>query len=107
MIEINKTRSELRREFLIKEMSKTWIHLPNSTRSLWDLASTVGVEARVEYVNNIGRATHSCYAGGWAIEEKRHDLGLILKDGTEIKGVEPTHFNFFKEIIKIKKIERQ
>jgi len=88
-------------------MRRIWVHLPDRSRTLWDLVSDIGVTQRIEYVNNIGRANGSCDDGGWLIEEKRHDLGLKLNDRTVIKGIDPKHFNFFKEVPIIKIFERQ
>lgn len=106
MIEPTLTRAERIRLIRINEMRKIWIHCPDRNRSLWELSETEKVIAKVEYIANVGRATGSCDDGGWIIEEKRIDVGLIFGNGLEVKGIEEKFFNYFKGIDIIKRYER-
>ena len=90
----------------IEEMRRIWIHCPDRNRSLWDLASTEGVTRRIEYFAEIGRPTGSCDNGGWKIETKRTDVGLVFGNGLEIRKVDEKYFNFFKNVEIIEKKER-
>lgn len=106
MTEPTPTRTELIRLKRIEEMKRIWIHTPERNRSLWELSEAEKVVARVEYIANVGRATGSCDKGGWIVEQKRIDTGLIFGNGLEVKGIEGKFFNYFKGVTIIKKYER-
>ena len=106
MTDTAQTKAQLTRETRIEEMKRIWIHYPVRNRSLWELSETEKVTQRVEYLAEIGKATGSCDNGGWKIETKRTDTGLIFGNGMEIRGVEEKHFNFFKGVEIIQKKER-
>lgn len=106
MIEPILTRAEQIRLKRIEEMKRSWVHTPEKNRNLWELSETEGVKARVEYIANVGRATHKLDSGGWVVEQKRIDTGLIFGSGLEVKGVEEKFFNYFKGVTIIKKYER-
>jgi len=101
-----KTKADLLRLKRIEEMKRIWIHTPEKNRSLWELAETEHIVRRVEYFANIGRPTGSCDDGGWIVERKRTDVGLIFGNGLEVRGIEEKFFNFFKGIEIIEKMER-
>lgn len=88
----------------IDEMKRIRIHLPDRSQSLWELAETKGVSQRVEYFNIIGRPTHQV-AVPWVEERIVHDWGLVFGDGTELRGIDIRHYNFFKNAEKIEKRE--
>ena len=88
----------------IDEMKRIRVHLPDKSYSLWELAETRGVAKRIEYFAIIGRPTHQI-ANPWIEERIVHDWGLIFGDGTELRGVDVRHYNFFKDAEKIEKRE--
>ena len=98
MTDIAQTKAQLTREIRIEEMKRIWIHCPDRNRSLWELSKTEGVISKVEYLAEIGKPTGSCDNGGWKIETKRTDTGLIFGNGMEICGVDEKFFNFFKNV---------
>ena len=100
------TKSTLTRLKRIEEMRRIWIHTPERNRRLWELAETEGVTQRVEYYANIGKPTGSCNKGGWIVERKRTDVGLVFGNGLEVRGIEEKFFNFFKNVEIIVKMER-
>lgn len=106
MIEPTLTRTERIRLLRIEEMRKIWIHCPDRNRSLWELSETEGVTQKVEYIANVGRPTGSCDDGGWIVEEKRVDVGLIFGNGLEVKGIDERFFNYFKGVEIVEKMER-
>jgi len=100
------TKSTLTRLKRIEEMRRIWIHTPERNRNLWELSETESVTHRIEYYANIGRPTGNLHDGGWVVERKRTDVGLVFGNGLEVRGIEEKFFNFFKNVEIKERVER-
>lgn len=88
----------------IDEMRRIRVHLTDKSYSLWELVENRGVVQRIEYFAIVGRPTHQI-ANPWIEERIVHDWGLVFGDGTELRGIDVRHYNFFKNADKIEKRE--
>jgi len=85
----------------------TYVNCPDRKRSLWDLASTEGVDKRVVYFNMVEKLTHLLPPSPVSVVvRKEHDYGLIFNGGIEIRHVDSAFVNFFKDKELVEKRER-
>lgn len=98
---------EARKKELIDQMSITYVNCPDRKRSIWDLASTEGVDKRVVYYNDVEKLTHLLPPSPISVVvRKNHDYGLIFNGGLEIRHVESAHVNFFRDAELVEKRDR-